>query len=465
MRGVWKTPWNHSWRQGNFFPVPGFYLVTIWPLRYINVRRLKDALEPFVKTREFLPDPGFLSRHDMTSSLYKCAAFERPLGTIREDKGISSWSRVPYLVTIWPLRYINVRRLKDPLEPFVKTREFLPGPGFLSRHDMTSSLYKCAAFERPLGTIREDKGISSWSRVPYLVTIWPLRYINARRLKDALEPFVKTREFLPGPGFLSRHDMTSSLYKCAALERPLGTIREDKGISSWSRVPYLVTIWPLRYINVRRLKDPLEPFVKTREFLPGPGFLSRHDMTSSLYKCAAFERPLGTIREDKGISSWSRVPYLVTIWPLRYINVRRLKDPLEPFVKTREFLPGPGFLSRHDMTSSLYKCAAFERPLGTIREDKGISSRSRVSFSSRYDLSCWKRHKTPILHSFMHPVIWDHLPFIAVCMLGKGERTATMTNTAHPILPFMLFRSLIQVKMTANKIINKITHKKIMQLM
>ena len=47
---------------------------------------------------------------------------------------------------------------------------------------------------------------------------------------------------------------------------------------------------------------------------------------------------------------------------------------------------------------SLYKCAALwravygtfgtERPLGTIREEKGISSRFRVSISSRYDLSC-----------------------------------------------------------------------------
>ena len=46
-------------------------------------------------------------------------------------------------------------------------------------------------------------------------------------------------------------------------------------------------------------------------------------------------------------------------WPGRYINVRhcgglsmvllQLKDPLELFVKSREFLPGSGFLSR-DMT-------------------------------------------------------------------------------------------------------------------
>ena len=47
-------------------------------------------------------------------------------------------------------------------------------------------------------------------------------------------------------------------------------------------------------------------------------------------------------------------------WPGRYINVRRcgglsmvlpqLKDPLKLFVKSREFLPGYGFLSRCDMT-------------------------------------------------------------------------------------------------------------------
>ena len=47
-------------------------------------------------------------------------------------------------------------------------------------------------------------------------------------------------------------------------------------------------------------------------------------------------------------------------WPGRYINVRccwrlsmvllQLKDPLELFVKSREFLPGYRFLSRRDMT-------------------------------------------------------------------------------------------------------------------
>ena len=47
-------------------------------------------------------------------------------------------------------------------------------------------------------------------------------------------------------------------------------------------------------------------------------------------------------------------------WPDRYINVWRcrglsmvlmqLKEPLELFVKSREFPPGSGFLSRRDMT-------------------------------------------------------------------------------------------------------------------
>ena len=47
----------------------------------------------------------------------------------------------------WPGLYINVRccgelpmillQLKDPLELFVKIREFFPGSRFLSRRDMT----------------------------------------------------------------------------------------------------------------------------------------------------------------------------------------------------------------------------------------------------------------------------------------------------------------------------------------
>ena len=38
--------------------------------------------------------------------------------------------------------------------------------------------------------------------------------------------------------------------------------------------------------------------------------------------------------------------------------------------------------------SAVYSPFAAERPLGTIREEKGISSRFRVSISLRYDLSC-----------------------------------------------------------------------------
>ena len=37
---------------------------------------------------------------------------------------------------------------------------------------------------------------------------------------------------------------------------------------------------------------------------------------------------------------------------------------------------------------SAYGSSATERPLGTIPEEKGISSRSQVSVSSRYELSC-----------------------------------------------------------------------------
>ena len=36
----------------------------------------------------------------------------------------------------------------------------------------------------------------------------------------------------------------------------------------------------------------------------------------------------------------------------------------------------------------LYGPSATERPLGTIHEDKGISSQFRVFILTRYDLSC-----------------------------------------------------------------------------
>ena len=43
---------------------------------------------------------------------------------------------------------------------------------------------------------------------------------------------------------------------------------------------------------------------------------------------------------------------------------------------------------------------ATERPFWTISGEKRTTSWFRVSVTSRYDLSCWKRHKTPILLSF-----------------------------------------------------------------
>ena len=43
-------------------------------------------------------------------------------------------------INVWPCRWLSsmvLMQLKDPLELFVKRREFLPGSGFLSRRDMT----------------------------------------------------------------------------------------------------------------------------------------------------------------------------------------------------------------------------------------------------------------------------------------------------------------------------------------
>ena len=41
-----------------------------------------------------------------------------------------------------------------------------------------------------------------------------------------------------------------------------------------------------------------------------------------------------------------------------------------------------------DFWRAVYGPAATKRPIETIREEKGISSRLRVSISSRYDLRC-----------------------------------------------------------------------------
>ena len=91
-----------------------------------------------------------------------------------------------------------------------------------------------------------------------------------------------------------------------------------------------------------------------------------------------------------GIGSTAREP----LWPSDYgawLTSMSLLDPHFPHSR------------------SLYKCAALwgtvygasaaKRPLGTICEEKGISSRFRVSISSRYELICWKRGKTPYIPS------------------------------------------------------------------
>ena len=43
----WKTPWIYSQREGNFFPVMGFYLIAIWP------KLLKARLNPKTFLRHF----------------------------------------------------------------------------------------------------------------------------------------------------------------------------------------------------------------------------------------------------------------------------------------------------------------------------------------------------------------------------------------------------------------------------
>ena len=56
---------------------------------------------------------------------------------------------------------------------------------------------------------------------------------------------------------------------------------------------------------------------------------------------------------------------------------------------------------------TVYGLYATERPLGTIREEKGISypASSGFSISSRYDVRCWKPRKTPFICSLLVQIL------------------------------------------------------------
>ena len=54
--------------------------------------------------------------------------------------------------------------------------------------------------------------------------------------------------------------------------------------------------------------------------------------------------------------------------------------------------------------------SATEKSLGTIRVEKGISFKFRVSISLWYDLSCWMRNKKPF-PSFFTSTIAEGLAF------------------------------------------------------
>ena len=77
----------------------------------------------------------------------------------------------------------------------------------------------------------------------------------------------------------------------------------------------------------------------------------------------------------------------------------------------------------------VYGPSAPERPLGTICKEKGIAYWFWVSISSRYDLSCRKRRKTPELLSFLSlqifsanhdrhfpPLRWVQCSLIKICI-------------------------------------------------
>ena len=87
---------------------------------------------------------------------------------------------------------------------------------------------------------------------------------------------------------------------------------------------------------------------------------------------------------------------------------------------------------------SLYKCAALWKAVlwsfrnwktpWNIREDKGISSRFRVSISSRYDLSCWKRRKNQFLPFFLFCLV-----LVNLCALRLKSFITLVTSRSYAI--------------------------------
>ena len=113
---------------------------------------------------------------------------------------------------------------------------------------MWRAVYGSSATERPLGTIPKEKGISS--RLPVTISFWyDLSYWKRR--KNSFPPF-----------FLPYYALIVCLFVCCR----------------WLR---FAALWRAVY-GPLQLKDPLELFLKRREFLPCSWFLSHRDMTSAI---------------------------------------------------------------------------------------------------------------------------------------------------------------------------------------
>ena len=119
-------------------------------------------------------------------------------------------------------------------------------------------------------------------------------------------------------------------------------------------------------------------------------------MWRTAYGTFATRRPLGTICQGKGIGLHHG---LMVLMHGSKACVRRL---------------GISAGSPSRLAWCLYTCKALwranygpsatERPLGTVHEEKGISSQFQVSLVSRYGLSSLSRRKTPFLPSgFLSP--------------------------------------------------------------
>ena len=121
-----------------------------------------------------------------------------------------------------------------------------------------------------------------------------------------------------------------------------------------------------------------------------------HSSVCVIWECLSWPRQWGTFSADAHLSAW---PAACFIAPIQLSPHNLLSENIKHAVLfelkfagySLRWIPkrvGLVVIKRAAVWRAVYGPSAAERTLGTIREEKGISSRFRVSILLHYDQSC-----------------------------------------------------------------------------